>query len=130
MPRVLLIDDESGIRFALRRFFERAQWTVAEAADGTSAVEQLHAEGGSDAPPIDLVILDLNLPGVSGSQILEDLQLSNPSLAARVILTTGDAVADAEPGSVLAEHAHVLQKPFDLATLRMKVAELMEDRAN
>jgi hypothetical protein len=42
-----------------------------------------------------------------------------------VILTTGDAVQDAARGSVLATHPHVLQKPFDLATLRATVDRVL-----
>lgn len=124
MPRVLLIDDEAGIRFALRRFFERAQWSVVEAADGTEAQGHLAAIAAQTVEQVDLILLDLHLPGISGSQLLTDLQISSPALAARVILTTGDAVADAEPGTPLAEHPHVLQKPFDLGTLKAKVAEI------
>lgn len=124
MPRVLLIDDESGIRFALRRFFERAQWSVVEAADGTEAQRQLDAIAAQTAEPVDLIVLDVHLPGISGSQLLTDLHTTHPALAARVILTTGDAIADADPGTPLAEHAHVLQKPFDLGTLKAKVAEI------
>lgn len=124
MPRVLLIDDESGIRFALRRFFERAQWSVVEAADGTEAQSQLDALAAQTVEQVDLILLDLHLPGISGSDLLTELQATSPALAARVILTTGDAVADAEPGTPLAEHPHVLQKPFDLGTLKAKVAEI------
>ena len=124
MPRVLLIDDESGIRFALRRFFERAQWSVVEAADGIEAQGHLAAIAAETVEHVDLVLLDLHLPGISGSQLLADLRRSHPALAARVILTTGDAVADAEPGTPLADHPHVLQKPFDLGTLKAKVAEI------
>ncbi len=125
MPRVLLVDDESGIRFALRRFFERAHWTVVEAADGTEAQSQLRAITSNEAEAVDLILLDLHLPGVSGAHLLTDLRADNPALANRVILTTGDAVADAEPGSPLAVHPHVLQKPFDLSTLKEKVAEIV-----
>ncbi len=50
------------------------------------------------------------------------LRDETPALVERIILTTGDAVSSAEPGSVLAEHPHVLQKPFDLGTLKRVVA--------
>jgi hypothetical protein len=42
-----------------------------------------------------------------------------------VIITTGDAVQDAARDSVLATHPHVLQKPFDLATLRAAVDRVL-----
>jgi CheY-like chemotaxis protein len=125
VSRVLLIDDEPGIRFALRRFFERAEWTVLEAADGTIALETLRVLVAATEPPVDLVLLDLHLPGVDGAELLAYIRAELPALLPRVVLTTGDAVEDAEPGSALAEHPHVLQKPFDLVTLRGVVAGIV-----
>ena len=55
------------------------------------------------------------------------LRVDTPALVPKVILTTGDAIDDAMPGSVLATHPHVLQKPFDLATLRSFVERLQAD---
>jgi len=50
--------------------------------------------------------------------------VERPALAARVILTTGDAVDNAAPGSVLASHPFVLQKPFELVTLKTMVEQV------
>lgn len=118
MPRVLIVDDEPGIRFALKRWFERQQWTVEEAGDGAQALELLRASSEEGDARFDVVVCDLHLPLVSGDEIVRTIAEDRPALAARVILTTGDAVHDATPGSVLAQHKHVLQKPFDLVTLR------------
>lgn len=126
MPRVLIVDDESGIRFALKRWFERQQWTVVEACDGHEALRAL-ANSVERLAPFDLVVCDLHLPGVSGEEIVVRLRVDNPALVPKVILTTGDAIDDAMPGSVLATHPHVLQKPFDLATLRSFVERLQAD---
>jgi DNA-binding response OmpR family regulator len=122
---VLIIDDEPGIRFALKRWFERAQWTVAEVGEGHAALALLNADDGDPAATIDLIVLDLHLPGMSGEELIQYLRRSCPALVPRTILTTGDAVIDAEPGSVLAEHAHVLQKPFDLGTLKAAVERIV-----
>jgi CheY-like chemotaxis protein len=127
MPRVLIIDDESGIRFALRRWFDRQQWAVLEAEDGHKALERL-AEADRAGDAIDVIICDLHLPGLTGEQLIEQLRVSHPALVSRVVLTTGDAVDDASPGSILAEHPHVLQKPFDLTTLRTLLASLLGSR--
>ena len=123
MPRVLIVDDESGIRFALKRWFERQQWTVVEACDGHEALRAL-ANSVELSAPFDLVVCDLHLPGVSGEEIVVRLRVDNPALVPKVILTTGDAIDDAMPGSVLATHPNVLQKPFDLVTLRTVVERL------
>lgn len=125
MPRVLIVDDEPGIRFALKRWFERQHWTVSEAGDGQTAITQLLASDDGDESRVDLVICDLHLPLLSGEELLRTLVSSRPAVAARVILSTGDAVSDAAPGTALAVHPHVLQKPFELATLKALVASIV-----
>lgn len=121
MPRVLIVDDEPGIRFALKRWFERQQWAVLEAQDGQAALDLLLSSSDDTDARIDVCVCDLHLPVITGEAIVRALMAERPALAMRVLLTTGDAVIDAEPGSVLSEHQHVLQKPFDLATLKRAV---------
>jgi DNA-binding NarL/FixJ family response regulator len=79
-----------------------------------------------DAEPISVVVCDLHLPGISGAALLERLYRDAPVLAKRLILTSGDAIDDAAPGSMLAQHPLVLQKPFDLATLRFIVDRVLQ----
>lgn len=127
LPRVLIVDDEPGIRFALKRWFERQHWTVSEAGDGQTAMTQLLASDDAGENRVDLVICDLHLPLLSGEELLRRLLASRPAVAARVILSTGDAISDAAPGTALAIHPHVLQKPFDLATLKALVASVVTE---
>lgn len=126
MPRVLIVDDEPGIRFALKRWFERQQWAVLEAADGQSAMDLLLSSTDDTDERLDVVVCDLHLPVLSGEAIVRTLLQERPALALRVLLTTGDAVIDAHAGSVLALHPHVLQKPFDLATLKAAVERIAQ----
>lgn len=124
MPHVLIVDDEPGIRFALKRWFERQHWTVAEAGDGQHALTILLESDDSGASRIDVVVCDLHLPTISGEDLLRRLAVERPDLAERVILSTGDAVDNAPPGSAFATHPYVLQKPFDLASLRALVQSI------
>ena len=114
MPRVLIVDDEPGIRFALKRWFERQHWTVSEAGDGQTAITQLLASDDASDSRVDLVICDLHLPLVSGEDVLHTL------------MSTGDSVSDARPGTALASHPHVLQKPFELETLKTLVTSIVQ----
>ena len=125
LPRVLIVDDEPGIRFALKRWFERQHWTVSEAGDGHTAITQLLASDDASDSRVDLVICDLHLPVVSGRDGLATLLSSRPAIAARLILSTGDSVSDAAPGTVLASHPHVLQKPFELSMLKALVTSIV-----
>ena len=125
LPHVLIVDDEPGIRFALKRWFARQHWSVSEAGDGQTAISQLLASDDASDSRVDLVICDLHLPIASGQDVLHALMSSRPSIAARFILCTGDAVSDAAPGTVLASHPHVLQKPFDLSVLKALVTSII-----
>jgi DNA-binding response OmpR family regulator len=125
LPSVLIVDDEPSIRFALRRWFERQHWTVSEAGDGQTAMTRILASDEDGDSRLDLVLCDLHLPLVSGEELLQRLRAERPAMAARVILITGDAVSHAAPGTALAVHPHVLQKPFELATLRTLVDSIV-----
>ena len=120
MPRALLVDDEPGIRFALKRWFERQGFVVVETADGNQALAHLMATHDVEDAP-DVIVCDVHLPGIAGDALLVRLVAERPVLATRMILTTGDAVDYAPPDSVLATHPFVLQKPFELAALKAMV---------
>ncbi len=130
LPRVLIVDDEPGIRFALKRWFERQQWTVAEAGDGQQALTELLASDDHGESRVDLVICDLHLPLITGDDLLKRLRVDRPALAQRFIVSTGDPIEDAPIGSAFATHPHVLQKPFDLTTLRDLVAIIRQPEPN
>jgi DNA-binding response OmpR family regulator len=68
--RVLVVDDEPGIRKVLRAYLEREGFTVDEAVDGPTALTRF--EDGAPAP--DLVLLDIGLPGVDGLEVLRRLR--------------------------------------------------------
>lgn len=124
MPHVLIVDDEPGIRFALKRWFERQHWTVSEAGDGPLALAQLLASDDHGLSRLDLVVCDLHLPLLSGKQILQRLQTDRPELVERFIVCTGDAIEDTPAGDAFGAHPHVLQKPFDLTTLHALVRRI------
>ncbi|HEX7242293.1 MAG TPA: response regulator [Longimicrobiaceae bacterium] len=118
--RVLVIDDETAIRTALRRFFSRRGWEVEEAADGGEGLRLLLDPERSAAYAA--VVCDLKMPGISGAELYERLREARPELLRRLIFSTGD-VASPE-ASALLERARVpvVEKPFELAAL----AEVVE----
>jgi DNA-binding response OmpR family regulator len=118
VPRALIIDDEPGIRFALRRWFERQAWTVDEAGDGDEAMVRLQSSSDDGDDRFDVIVCDVNLPKRSGAALYAQLERERPALTTRIIFSTGDDVLGALPGSLLQTHPWVLQKPFDMATLR------------
>jgi CheY-like chemotaxis protein len=93
---ILLVEDnELDARASLRAAARlKIRNTIDHVTDGTSALEYLR--GGTDERPLpDLILLDLDLPGISGFDVLAEVK-ADPSLASIpvVILTTSDRQAD------------------------------------
>lgn len=72
--RILLVDDEEGIRLLYREEFEEEGYDVATASNGEEALERFNQESP------DLVILDINMPGMNGIEVLRRMKEINPEL--------------------------------------------------
>ena len=124
MPKVLIIDDEPSIRYALRRWFERHGWSADEATDGARALEFLRSPSATINTNYAVIVCDLRMPGMSGSQFHAVLTNEYPALIDKLVVTTGDDVASPPIGSVLGTHRRVLQKPFEFDVLRSLVESI------
>jgi CheY-like chemotaxis protein len=115
---VLIVDDEEIVRSSLRRALTRFGYRVLEAADGPTALAAVQ----SAAPPVELVVLDLVLPG-GGAGIFELLKAVRPEL--KVLISSG-YTPDSEAARGLAPRVDgFLQKPFELPELRAAVARAL-----
>jgi DNA-binding response OmpR family regulator len=72
--RILLVDDEEGIQLLYREEFEEDGYEVISAYNGEEALEKF----SQDSP--DLIILDINMPGMSGIEVLRRVKEINPDL--------------------------------------------------
>jgi DNA-binding NtrC family response regulator len=108
--RVLVVDDEALVRWAIGQTLDPARYEVYEAADAKSAVRVLREE----APP-DLVLLDLRLPDCNDLRLLETVRRMAP--AATVILMTAFGSPDVRTDALKVGAVYVLDKPFDLEQL-------------
>ncbi|HEX7638302.1 MAG TPA: response regulator transcription factor [Burkholderiaceae bacterium] len=74
--RILVVDDHAVVREGLKRMLESTEpdWCVLEAADAASALEVVRAE------PLDLAIVDIAMPGISGLDLLKRLRTLRPEL--------------------------------------------------
>jgi CheY-like chemotaxis protein len=86
MPTVLLVDDESAIRGALRKIFERGGLAVLEADSGRDALETLAGD-----PAIAAVVSDFMMPELDGLDFYDALVARAPHLRNRVVFLTGAA---------------------------------------
>ena len=79
---VLVVEDEDTLRLAVSKMLRRKGFTVIEAANGKTGVDLFRAS----APEIDVVLLDLTLPGMSGREVLSELRRIQPNV--KVIITS------------------------------------------
>jgi len=109
--RILIVDDDQGIRLLLVTFLRHRGFRLLEARDGRQALAEMHAGD------IDLVIMDLMMPGVSGMDVLRE-RAADPLLHCipMIVISANDrsqAKADVFDKDVWA----VITKPFDLDVL-------------
>jgi PAS domain S-box-containing protein len=118
--RVLLVEDEPGVRDLVSRVFEHAGYDVLSAGDGLQAIEV--ARASSEA--VDLLVTDVVMPRMSGFELVERLTREMPRL--KVLYLTGhsdEAVHRLEAPT--GEH-HILMKPFSPRELLERVREVIE----
>lgn len=118
MAYILVVDDEPLIALVLQESLSDTGHTVVTAADGLVALRLL---GHSPVP--DVVVLDLNLPYVSGSDIVRHMR-KQPALQAVpvIIITASIAPGDIPPPGSFQK---LISKPFDLADVCDSVTELL-----
>lgn len=105
---VLIVDDEAAIRRVLERTLAHAGYRVYTAASGEEAFEILGEQS------IDLVLMDLRMPRMSGRTLYHTIRSQWPYLAERIVVTSGDPDAP-EHREWLQMHAlPILPKPFEL----------------
>ena len=112
---ILVVEANAIVRSMLRRALERRDHHVLLAANAESALALFqHAE-----EPIDLVISQQELPGLSGTALADDLRRRDPTLP---ILLVGSSFSDT-PGAYPA-----LDKPFTLEKLEQRIEEVLAER--
>ena len=108
---ILVVDDDPGIRRLLVTFLKRRGFQLLEACDGREAL------AGMRAGNIDLVIMDLMMPGVSGLDVLRERAADPALLRIPMIVVTANSNLGESDG-LLNEHVYaVIGKPFDLNKL-------------
>jgi len=125
-PRVLVVDDESTIRVALRRFFTRMGWEVEEAGDGGRALEMiLHDRSQRSTPPYSLVVSDLRMPGLSGIELHERIEKDAPEVLPRLVFSTGDLVSEEAADFARETSCEIIEKPFEFTKLRATIDRVL-----
>jgi two-component system, NtrC family, sensor histidine kinase HydH len=119
MPNVLLVDDEPSIRLTMGEFLRRAGYSVLIEADYDSAMTH-------NADDLDVAVVDINLPGKSGIQLLE--QLRDARIYVPVIMITGEPNLSVIPEIVRAGAYDFIPKPIVKDVLLNAVARAVEKK--
>ena len=116
-PVILVVDDEPPIREIERRVLDRAGYRVVEAAGAVEAFDAIEQEHR-----VDLVVADLDMPEVSGDEMVRRIRSLRPDL--KVLYVTGyiDRLMDARP---LWDGEAFLDKPFSMDGLVEAVSLLL-----
>jgi len=122
-PRILIVDDEASLRRTLERALRGIGCEVVSAGDAHLAYELL------DETDVDLILLDLHLPQMSGATFYLALTRRWPRLADVIVLMTGDTFAEKEYWPEDLQRCPLLLKPFTLELLRSVVLAALEGPA-
>lgn len=113
--RVLVVDDEAGVRAVLRELLGGEGYTVVDAPDGPTGLALCERE------PVDVVLSDVSMPGMSGWEMAEACHARFPNIPVGLITGWGDHLDPAE----LARHSvrFVVAKPFEAAEVLHRVGD-------
>lgn len=117
---ILVVDDESEIRAVARESLETFGYVLKEAATGEEALDMYKEEGGS----IDLVLLDLNMPGMGGYKCLKEFLRIDPKV--KVLIASGYTANSRGEDVFSAGAKGFLGKPYQLADLLSKIRETLD----
>ena len=122
--RVLLAEDDAAVRSSCERMLVRAGYYVVSAADGSSALHQLRAQ----PEPFDLLLSDVVMPGMSGSELARRVKVLQPGIA--VLFMSGYADDDVIRTAVASNAAMCIAKPFTVHALSSAVQNALAQQAN
>ena len=117
--RILIVDDEAGIRHAMLRMLRGHR--VVQAASGAEARRILEGDAA-----FDLILCDMMMPEVSGMDLHRWLREAHPDLAHRLIFITGGAFTPKARDYLNQVDNLRLEKPFDVTNFRKIVAEIIK----
>jgi len=116
---ILIVDDEEGPRLSMRFVF-KDDYEVYTAADGATAIEIVQKN------KIDVAVLDIRMPGMSGVEVLERIKYIDPTIEA--VMLTAFETTDTIRQALKLRACDYLNKPYELSVLRAAVSGAMQRR--
>lgn len=120
---ILVVEDEDAIRQVAARVLSRLGYTVIAASSGEAALSEAHTLGR----PVDLLLADMVMPGMTGPELAKRLREIQPDL--RVLFTSGYSVDDVTRQFGLSGIAwSFIPKPYSLSSLTQEVRRVLDTR--
>ena len=119
---ILVVDDQPPTRRFLRSVLEREGYRVIEAEDEASAYEAVRKE----KTPITLAMIDVNLPGLKGRHVANNLRSFGPL---PVVFMTGDSAPNLIAEGSLEEGAPLIEKPFTVSGVMEAINSLLTEQS-
>ncbi len=116
---ILVVEDEANLRQLIRQALLNLGYTVLDAPDGERALQRVAEHHG----PVDLLLTDVVMPGMSGKSLAEKLVQVQPDL--KVLFMSGYTENAIAHHSVLVPGTAFLQKPFSLTAMAAKIREVL-----
>jgi CheY-like chemotaxis protein len=117
-PTILLVDDEAGVRVMIARMLSLSGYSVVSAQSGEEALTIVK----DYAAPIELILTDVRMPGMSGPELVEELVKMRPGI--RVMYMSAYS-RDVLPAGVRDTDIPFLTKPFTMRTLALSIVETL-----
>jgi CheY-like chemotaxis protein len=117
---ILLVDDETSIVDVCGEMLTTLGYNILPANNGRDALKIYEINKGA----IDLVILDMIMPGLSGGETFDALQLMDPKV--KVMLSTGYIISDQVKKIMGKGCQGIIQKPFRMEELSRKIREILD----
>lgn len=122
MKKLLIVDDQHGIRILLTELFMTEGYTTYQASNGKIALEIVRRESPQ------LVLLDMKIPGMDGLEILKHIKEIDPSI--KVIMMTAYGELDMIKETTMNGALMHFTKPFDIDEIRHAVNAQFADSVN
>jgi two-component system, cell cycle sensor histidine kinase and response regulator CckA len=120
--RILVVEDEDAIRHLVRRLLRNAGYEVLEAASGAEALERLR---DPRTDPVHMVLTDLVMPGMSGTQLAVELGRTHPDV--KILLATGYSI-EAVSGRLPTDRGwNLIGKPYSIEHLLREVRRILDE---
>ncbi len=116
--RILIVEDHPTMREAMRMVLEQEGFSIREAADGQAALAMI------EEVPLDLLFLDLNIPGASGEEVLRRVKANPATADIRVIVVTASGEEERRRALALGADEY-FTKPFSPLTLLRTVEQVL-----